>query len=218
MLMGRPVAAVALAAGVLVGTSAFSVKRDQESPSLLNTPLVGFTASSLTRVKIVERIRDVTGVPVSLVDGPDSCITSVNASARSLREILDQIVASNPGYCWRCLNGHVLIRPKVSILDDVERGVSIVNEPRPRAEGDYVTSRLRIMPGYAGRVALIECGFCTDRMFERVTLARVDTAINHLVQLLGADKSVAFILHTGRSGQTSMQLYEGNVKASAQKD
>jgi hypothetical protein len=139
---------------------------------------------------------------VSFIEGRGCGTLSIDADAKDLLAVLDSVVEQCKGYNWSRILGRIVLHSTERQYRRKIREVEIVRVPRRDAGAAYVgilrkSSRKfkdLLVPGVLGDPE-------ADLYSTPVSLDGEATVLEHLVQLLGDDPRVVFMITKTRTGK-----------------
>ncbi len=187
-----------------LGSSASLAFEDRSGPSPADRVLDRHLSLSLSKVAVFDVIRNIhhqAHAPVSFIAAPEAPLVSIELSNGRVGDVLDEIVGQVPTYKVVVVDDRVILRPRASEYDAPVRGIELKNIPRPEAALRYAKALSRQVPSL-GRVLGPEIFGSSDHPLysETVSLTPEASVTEHLVQLLGRNPAVVFLLVPAKSG------------------
>ena len=209
--------AIRYCTGVLLGAVAYCCTTSgdwltqqaytERSDRLLSTPVTNLFGM-LNCFDIIGSLCDTYGVPVSLIERPGISDVRVAVKTGTVKDVLNQIIAHNPHYRWYAVKGRLIVLPITSVYDRIVRDVNLVNIPRWSAANLYFYDYVRrLTPRFSYGVNMIRIGAWSPHDDDPVTLTQTATLLDHLVQLLGSDQSLAFYLFESKMKTHCFQIF-----------
>ena len=152
--------------------------------------------NSITR--IAQQLRITTRANVSSIDNGQP-IEYHPVDSDNIASLLGRLSAQHNYVSSSCINSRFVLFPtSLAILANTEvPHVVIKNVSRAEAAGSYF-EHVRQITNHAIDVGIVLQGKLNTPMFEDlVTLSQQSTFLNHLVDLLGADRQIVFSLRMG---------------------
>ena len=148
-----------------------------------------------TRVRdAVERLREDAHADVSFIEGDQNATVVIDDANLSVDGVLREIARQLPSYRYEVIDGHPFLHDADARWQAKLDNIDFRNAARERAMLDYVALLRRrpefaklIPPGHIGRAG-DNAPAENDPLFERVTLERSGTVVQHLAQLLGTSR------------------------------
>lgn len=215
----RRVIRVALAASVVGGSPFLWRGFRQWAQSSLYQDRADFLLQTrvdqlhLTRVDlrdVLDKLAVSFNVPISSISDDLPVKVSVNVTAGTVEEVLNQIVRSAPNYQWRTVRGRIVVLPRTIKYDRQVSEIHIVSAQRAEAAEKYLeclNARFGDFKDYTSGILIGE--FIHHRYTDQVTLMPDATVLEHFVQLLGTDYTLRFGLSRGKDNLSFYSL--GNV-------
>lgn len=191
---------------------------DENSSPALSTPIPeGFAAKVDSLWALVEALQDELGVALSFIEAGDAEPIDPPRDARTLEGVLRAIVEQHPSYRCEVISGRLVLRSKDLLFDETVSNVDIVDQYRFPARDAYI-DHLRKDPRFADWTSLwARAGSTGGIVDERVTLSPRAPLVLHLVQLLGQDRAVYFIVPVPGPGTRARFIFLREVPSEWQR-
>jgi hypothetical protein len=122
-------------------------------------------------------------------------------SATSLEAALDSLIQQTDDYRWAIIRGHYVFYPTEPIWDEVISGVVITSSPRIDAATEYIELVHDLLPPLSNLQPPVILGNPGAMLYaERVSLSNAAPLVEHLVELLGTNVTLAFAIEPALSG------------------
>jgi len=144
--------------------------------------------------EVARDLRKTHNLPISYIDQGGKQLITLNIKEASVRSLLQSLLARMPGTVCRVMAGHVVIYPDRPEFKALVAGVDVIDKPRAIAAREYLEIASEQVD-YFKDIDVLLGGIMESPMFEdQVSLSRKARVIDHLVQILGTNQSVFFVI------------------------
>ena len=158
---------------------------------------------------MVRKIWDIYGVPVNVIVSDERVESGWSTTGQSVAEALDSLVAQVGGYRWRMIMGRYVLYPSDPVWDSNVSEITIVGVPRFDAATQYLAAVRRQIPALDDLVgALLRGDPRAPAYAEPVSLNRESSIVAHLVEVLGTNDQLAFIIERALSGKRVLHFQQ----------
>ena len=159
------------------------------------------------------------GVPVSIIQALDDPRFELNEQRIEVRRLLEKVEILSGVYRLESIDGRMVLYPKALPFDREIRNVDFVGRRRFTAAAEYVRLLKKAIPELPQIVGPVETRAGPEGRIpfydDPVTLEPNARVIDHLVQLLGTDKNLYFLIKEApglKRPAGAMLIYFGSVE------
>jgi hypothetical protein len=151
-------------------------------------------------------------VPVSVIEDGALAMESAPPSPKNLRAALDAITSGSSAYRWSEIRHHYVVYPRDSAWDTRLTNIRLSAVPRYDAAVRYVELVHDQVPALKDLAAPLQKGEPAASIYrDRVSLSDRGSVVEHLVELLGEDRELAFIIERTGDGRRMLHFeHRGN--------
>jgi hypothetical protein len=174
------------------GVSCFDRVQKSDPPFLDSK--ISVTYKERKPSEVARDLRNTYNLPISYIVQPGDQAMSLSIKEAPVRSLLQSLITRMPGNICRVIAGHVVIYPDRPEFKALVQDVDIIDKPRAIAARRYVEIASEQVDYFKG-VEILLGGNLASPMFEdQVSLSHKARVIDHLVQILGGNQSVFFVI------------------------
>ena len=144
--------------------------------------------------EVIRDLSDTHNFPISYIVQPGDQTISLSMKNAPVRSLLQNLMTKMPGNVCRVIAGHVVIYPDRREFKAIVKDVDIADKPRAIAAREYIEFAGKQVD-YFNDMGVLLGGNLESPMFEdQVSLSHKARVIDHLVQILGSNQSVFFVI------------------------
>src|SRR6476661_1638454 len=162
-------------------------------PSFLDTK-ISATYKDKKPSEAIRDLRNTHKLPISYIAQSGEQAINLSIKEVPVRSLLQNLMTRMPGNVCRVIAGHVVIYPDRPEFRALVTRVDVTDKPRAVAAREYLEIAGEQVD-YFKDIGILLGGNLESPMFEdQISLSRKARVIDHLVQILGSNQSVFFVI------------------------